>query len=156
MTFMMSNKGHIKLTDSVIEKLRSYQQHDEEDLEAGGVLLGRFILESKHIVIDYVSVPMIGDRRTRYSFQRGAKMHQRVIDDQWNKTGGTCHYLGEWHSHPEEFPEPSGKDRNNWTTHLKRDTFSSRFLYFIIVGTKEICIWEGDRRNLKFKKLKLL
>lgn len=156
MTFMLSNKGHIKFSDSVIEKIQSYQQHKKEDLEAGGVLVGRFILKSKNIVIDSVSVPMIGDKRTRFSFQRRAKMHQNTIDQEWNKAGGTSHYLGEWHTHPEPYPEPSAKDISNWATHLKRDIFSSRFLYFVIVGTREISIWEGDRRSLKFKKLKAL
>src|SRR6187455_2626964 len=73
MTFMLSNKGHIKLSNSVIEQIRSYEQHKKSDLEAGGVLLGRFVIESKDIVVDTVSVPMRGDERTRYSFHRGAK-----------------------------------------------------------------------------------
>lgn len=156
MTFMLSNKGHIKLGEAVIEKIRSFEQHGKDDTEAGGVLLGRFVVESKDIIVDTVSVPMSGDKRTRYSFHRGAKMHQRVIDEEWKRTNGTCHYLGEWHTHPEQYPDPSGKDISNWKTHLNRDIFSSRYLYFIIVGTREIGMWEGDRRTLKFKKLKAL
>lgn len=156
MTFMLSNKGHIKLSDSVIEQIRSYEQHKKSDLEAGGVLLGRFVVESKDIIVDTVSVPMRGDERTRYSFHRSAKKHQHVIDEEWKRTNGTCHYLGEWHTHPEQFPDPSGKDISNWKNHLRRDVFSSRYLYFIIVGTQEIGMWEGDRRSLKLKKLKAL
>jgi integrative and conjugative element protein (TIGR02256 family) len=156
MTFTLSNKGRIKFDVSAIETMQSYRQVKKEDLEAGGVLLGRFIVDSKNIVMDKVSTPMIGDKRTRYSFARGAKMHQRFIDKEWEQSNGTCHYLGEWHTHPEKFPEPSGKDLSNWITHLKRDAFSSRFLYFAIVGIEEICVWEGDRRTFKIKKIEAI
>lgn len=156
MTFMLSNKGHIKLSDSVIEQIRSYEQHKKGDLEAGGVLLGRFVVDSKDIIIDMASEPMRGDKRTRYSFHRGAKKHQLVIDEEWKRTNGKSHYLGEWHTHPEQHPDPSGKDIDNWKNHLTRDVFSSRYLYFIIVGTREIGVWEGDRRTQKIKKLNVL
>jgi len=154
MIFMLSNKGHIKLSEQVLQKIRTYCQRNKIDSEAGGILLGRFLLNSKDIIIDEITVPMIGDKSSRYSFYRSAKIHQNAINAAWNKSDGTCHYLGEWHTHPEDYPQPSRRDIVNWNNHLKRDIFSNRYLYFIIAGNKDISVWEGDRRNLKINKLK--
>jgi integrative and conjugative element protein (TIGR02256 family) len=152
----LSNKGSLKIDAPALKKMLSYRQDRKRDSEAGGVLLGRFIIDSKEVVVDKVSVPMIGDKRTRYSFHRDLRKHQLMINREWENSSGTCHYLGEWHTHPEPEPSPSDQDLTNWKNHLKRDHFSSRYLYFVIVGTEEVCLWEGDRRTLKIKKLDLV
>ena len=152
--FEMSNGGKIKLSNDAIQVINSYKQLEKKDPESGGVLLGRFIKSSKDIVIDKVSTPMKGDVQTRYKFKRLSPLHQKIIDQEWNKSKGTCNYLGEWHTHPEEFPSPSGVDKRDWKRKLKSDIFSSRFLYFLIAGMEEINIWEGDRRTLEIKQLK--
>lgn len=149
-----TDKGILKLNAEAVDQMIKYLQLDPKDTEAGGVLLGRFIIDSNDLVVDKVTAPMRGDKRTRYSFERGAKRHQQIIDEEWNATQGTCHYLGEWHTHPEDNPEPSGIDKGNWIRHLKRDTFPNRYLYFLIAGRKEISVWEADRKKLKIKKLK--
>jgi integrative and conjugative element protein (TIGR02256 family) len=154
MKYTASNKGNIKIGEEALQRMSAYMQLEKDHCEAGGVILGRFIRNSKDIVIDKVSVPMIGDKRSRFYFIRGAKMHQRIIDTEWNRSNGTCNYLGEWHTHPEPYPEPSKVDIANWKQRLQEDTFFSRYLYFIIVGQKETYMWEGDRRTLKIKKLK--
>ncbi|HCZ9268877.1 TPA: Mov34/MPN/PAD-1 family protein [Vibrio alginolyticus] len=28
-------------------------------------------------------------------------------------SGGTVNYIGEWHTHPEDFPKPSQQDRSS-------------------------------------------
>ena len=116
--------------------------------EAGGVLLGRYIRESLDIVIDQVTVPMKGDRRQRFSFFRDHHRHQRAIDRAWQETRGTTHYLGEWHTHPESIPIPSNTDLKDWQCRLKQDVFSGNALYFVIVGTETLRIWEGDKNSL--------
>ncbi|MEO1254710.1 MAG: Mov34/MPN/PAD-1 family protein, partial [Bacteroidota bacterium] len=79
--------------------------------------------------------------------------HQKIVLERWNSSGYTTHYLGEWHSHPQDYPEPSDKDIASWKEKLITAIYSSRYLYFIIVGIKETRVWEGDRRSLKIKKL---
>lgn len=152
--YILSNQGKLKLDIEAITRMLNYRQKGREDTEAGGVLLGRFIKDSKEIIVDHVSVPMIGDKRTRYSFIRSKKMHQKIIDKEWSKSNGTCNYLGEWHTHPEDYPTPSRVDITNWKNRLKDDIFSSRYLYFVIVGLSETRVWEGDKRTSEIKKLK--
>lgn len=151
--FTLSNKGILKISFEAVLKMKSYSQNQNHNLEAGGVLIGRFIKDSKDIVVDKITAPMLNDKRTRNTFVRGVKMHQRVIDSEWVKSNGTLHYLGEWHTHPENYPTPSSIDLKNWKAILKTYTYTSRYLYFVIVGIKEIRIWEGDRKTLEIKKL---
>lgn len=154
LTFSLSNKGKLKLSDEALLRMYSFIQNEKQDEEAGGVMLGRFLKDSKDIVVDHVTIPMISDKRSRLSFIRSKKMHQRIIDKEWENSKGTCNYLGEWHTHPEEYPTPSKVDLDNWKLRLKEDVFTSRYLYFVIVGTRETRIWEGDKRTLKIIKLK--
>lgn len=152
--FEITNGGKIKLTCSVIETLKQYKQEAKNSKESGGVLLGRFIKVSKNIVVDKITTPMKGDKQTRFSFKRISPLHQEIIIEEWHKSNCTCNYLGEWHTHPEDFPTPSDVDMKDWKRKLKKDVFSGRYLYFIIAGIKSIDIWEGDRRTLEIVKLK--
>lgn len=152
--YLTSNMGTIKISEPVKNSFLNHVQNEEDIPESGGVLLGRLIKDSKDIIIDIITVPTLGDKQKRNSFVRGAKMHQKIIDSVWEKSNGTCNYLGEWHTHPENYPSPSRIDIKDWKKHLVRNTFSSLFLYYIIVGIKEINVWEGNRRTLKIKKLK--
>lgn len=106
LTFQLSNGGVIKIIEAVVKDITAYKQKDKKDTEAGGILMGRFIKNSKNIVIDKITEPMRGDLRTRYTFKRVSPAHQKILDQEWTKSKGTCNYLGEWHTHPEEKPEP--------------------------------------------------
>ena len=152
MVFSISNNNKLKIDEKPIESMLSYVQDSIEKNEAGGVILARFIKDSNNIVIDMNTIPMKGDIRTRTRFKRGKKRHQKIIDEIWKETEGTCNYIGEWHTHPEENPSPSKTDINSWKKILKNDVYSSEYLYFIIVGTKSIGVWEGNARTLEIKK----
>jgi integrative and conjugative element protein (TIGR02256 family) len=153
MNIILSNKGILKLHAEPLAKMESYKQDSIEKLEAGGVLLGRFIKKSKNIILDRVTVPMVGDQRNRFSFIRSEKGHQRIISSAWGKSAGTCNYIGEWHTHPENKPNPSYKDIKNWEKILSRNFLSSQYLYFIIIGISEIGVWEGNRRSNKIIRI---
>lgn len=125
--------------------LLGFRQVRRRDTEAGGVLLGRYILDAPHVVVDEVTTPMKGDRRWLTGFHRGRDTHQRVIDARWTASGGTCQYLGEWHTHPEALPNASPVDRRDWARRLRSDTFDADSLFFLIVGIEGLRVWEGSR-----------
>lgn len=119
-------------------------------------MLGRYIIDSQDVVIDKVSFPMPGDRATRTTFFRKKKAHQQIIDREWEASSHTCTYLGEWHTHPEPYPSPSSIDDTTWKRKLKDDIVDSDSLFFLIVGTSEMRMWEGYRRSRTISLLKLL
>lgn len=156
LVFARSNGGRIKLPAEVIASIHSYVQKDRHKPEGGGVMLGRYIIDSQDIVIDKISFPMPGDRATRTTFFRKKKEHQKIIDREWAASRHTCTYLGEWHTHPEPYPSPSSIDDTNWKRKLRDDIVDSDSLIFLIVGTSEMRMWEGHRRPRMISLLKLL
>jgi len=140
----IQNRGKVKLSPLVFRKLSVFAQDTFDKKEAGGVLLGRHIIGSDDIVVDDITTPMKGDYCGRYFFIRGQRNHQEVIDKVWQESKGTCTYLGEWHTHPEKKPKPSCLDLDEWMRRIKNDTFYGDALFFIIVGTTKIRVWEGQ------------
>ena len=133
------------------EKMLSYRQGNIAP-EAGGLLLGRIILETGDCVVDEVTNPLPQDRRRRFRFFR-SNHHQKILDKAWQLSSGTCNYLGEWHTHPEDYPTPSHVDWENWCRKLLDVRNSYEILFFLIVGEKAIRIWCGYRANASFLKM---
>ena len=150
--FEKTDGNRLIVDGSVIHKFIQYQQNSFNDYEAGGLLLGRHLKNCSHLAVDHISKPQRGDKRSRYGFFRG-KGHQKIAHKYWAISNSTCAYLGNWHTHPEPYPEPSQTDINDWLNVLKNDVYEGNHLYFIIVGTREIACWEGFRNNQSFIKL---
>lgn len=156
LVYARPNGGRIKLPTEVINFIHGYVQNERHKPEAGGVMLGRYILNSRDVVIDKITFPMPDDRATRTTFIRKKRAHQLIIDREWEASGHTCTYLGEWHTHPEAFPSPSSIDTFGWKKKLKKDIFDSDNLFFLIVGTAEMRMWEGHKSSKTISMLKLL
>lgn len=139
--------GLFKICEEVVLQMMNYAQDDQQKTEAGGILLGRFIVGTADVVVDQVTTPMPGDKRSRYWFFLEARDHQTVIDRRWNQSKHRCNYIGGWHTHAEVSPSPSGTDTRDWKRALKKNQFDSETLFFVIVGTREIRVWEGDRHS---------
>lgn len=153
MTFVDANGARVKIGPQSLAVFNQYIQDHPHKSEAGGVLLGRFIISSNDVIIDRITIPMRGDKQSRFSFFRSAERHQQQITNSWLLSSGTCNYLGEWHTHPESDPHPSNLDIANWKQKLKNDVFDSAFLLFLIVGTERINLWKGKRSNISLEKL---
>ncbi|HCU21765.1 MAG TPA: hypothetical protein DF698_02510 [Candidatus Atribacteria bacterium] len=151
--FRRIDTGRIKINKMALLTMSKFIQLSPDATEAGGVLLGRFILDSDDIVIDNVIIPHKKDRRSRHCFIRDKHSHHSEIVRYWKESNGTCNYLGEWHTHPESLPEPSPKDICNWKRILRQAVFDSESLFFIILGTKQLKAWEGLRESLEIKLL---
>jgi integrative and conjugative element protein (TIGR02256 family) len=147
LVFSQADGSRVKLTAEVVARLRAYAQYAPDAPEAGGVLLGRYLLDSCDIVVDDLTEPLPGDSRGRCFFHRAQAAHQRIIEQAWRASGGTCTYLGEWHTHPEAYPMPSSTDRRDWRRKLRHDQYFDRLL-FLIVGTSAVAGWHGSRSQL--------
>ncbi len=122
------------------------------DKEAGGILVGRILVEGNNIIIDDISEPMPTDKRKRNSFSRGPDGHQEYMNESFQREKGCCFYLGEWHTHPEKVPNPSSIDRKDWERLLKVG-FESGCLFFIIVGIDDLKVWYGQVEKLVIVEL---
>lgn len=144
-TFERLERGRLKIDTPALAVMLAYAQHTPEAPEAGGVLIGRWIIDTEDVVIDSVTVPGPADRAGRYHFHRAREHHQAALDKAWQLSGGSSCWLGEWHTHPERKPHPSRTDRAGWEAIMRRDRAAGDGLFFIIVGTDVVRVWEWRR-----------
>ena len=145
--------GRLQIGRHALETILRFQQSGDHDREAGGVLLGRYIIDTDDIVIDEVTTPQPGDRRSPHRFFRSRKAHQWLIDRAWSESNGRIAYLGEWHTHPEPHPHPSAVDRIGWTKKALLDRFAGS-IFFLILGTDSMGVWEGKRFDVRVDRLR--
>lgn len=127
-----------------MERMLKHRQDTKKKREAGGVLVGRHLLNGVDMIVDGVTEPLQDDKRSRFSFFRSQQKHQSALDLAWQVSEGTQTYLGEWHTHPEPAPVPSPTDFRDWRRKLREDVYTD-VLFFVIVGTESLCVWEGNR-----------
>lgn len=120
-----------------LQTMDRYRQDRNDKAEAGGILLGYRKGPYLHIV--QVTVPQLTDQRRRYRFDRTAHLHQQIALQQWRASEKTMDYLGEWHTHPEINPSPSGMDINEWAKITNRQPKPMVFMILGLTGT----IWLG-------------
>jgi integrative and conjugative element protein (TIGR02256 family) len=154
-TFLLPSGVRFEIGPDALRAMLGHLQDTPSKCEAGGVMLGRFITSSDDVVVDEVTTPLPGDRRTRTYYYRARQRHQVMIDRRWWESGGTCNYLGEWHTHPEPKPSPSCLDLRTWRRKLRHDQVDHDALFFVIVGQVCVRAWVGDRRTLGIHPLTL-
>ncbi|WP_284503250.1 Mov34/MPN/PAD-1 family protein [Caballeronia sp. GAWG1-1] len=98
--------------EPVLATFAAHRQLHMSDCEAGGVLLGR--RRGRHFEITHVTRPFPTDTQRRTAFLRECIGHQEEASALWMSSGREIGYLGEWHTHPEQDPFPSGIDTEQW------------------------------------------
>lgn len=123
----------LHFSDQCLAVFMQHVQSEDRDREAGGILLGS--VHGSHLLIEQATPPTDRDRRHRHLFERMSSGHAVLAATLWAQSQGTIRYLGEWHTHPEDFPSPSGTDRSEWV-HLVRRRKDGRALLAVIIGRK--------------------
>jgi integrative and conjugative element protein (TIGR02256 family) len=140
--YILPDNQLLKISFQAFQVMKAFIQYESESNEAGGILVGR-VVENFHFIIDDVSTPMPSDQRQRNHFFRYPQGHQEFFNTRWEDTKERCYYLGEWHTHPEPYPEPSNIDLTTWRRLLRNPTQDIKALFFIILGTSHMRIWKG-------------
>lgn len=126
------------ISDEVIATFGKYTQDSVEKTEAGGLLLG--FRRKDHFEIIHATEPTKFDSRTRTHWIRSDKIHSDIAKQLWLKSNRQITYLGEWHTHPEKIPYPSGIDLGEWKKLSQECKYSGGY-GMIIVGIQEL--WCG-------------
>ncbi|WP_342560608.1 Mov34/MPN/PAD-1 family protein [Psychrobacillus sp. FSL W7-1457] len=133
----------VEIKKQVLDEFKKYIQTKPSKKESGGILIGRYIKDTPNAIVDLCTTPQPEDRQKRYFFKRSKKYHQEILDLIWEKSNSTQNYLGEWHTHPELRPIPSSHDLKEWGNLLSKQNEDVRYIFFVIVGIHEICVWRG-------------
>jgi len=142
--YEISNGRKLIILDNIVEKLNRYRQTKRGQNEAGGLLIGRHLLENEHLVVDQITEPSWWDKRFRTSFYRSDN-HNKILHKTWNASGKTQTLIGSWHSHPEPVPTPSKVDWEDWKRTISHGDFAGESLFFLIVGNVKVRVWGGNR-----------
>lgn len=122
---------------AVLQVFSDFAQVKAGSPESGGLLLG-----SEHggnFDIVEATKPTKRDVRNLFSFTRNVYGHRDKAKKLWQQSQGTVGYLGEWHTHPEDYPTPSEKDRFEWQKLVNKREVGNP-LIVVIIGRKGIYI----------------
>ena len=127
----------LHFSTGTLETFSQHVQSSDADCEAGGLLLGS--VHGVHLLIEQATIPTGWDKRFRYLFERMPFGHEAIAWSRWTASQGTVRYLGEWHTHPEDDPHPSGLDRSEWNR-LSAQRRDKRPMLAVIVGRKSLYV----------------
>ncbi|HCV66883.1 MAG TPA: peptidase [Serratia sp.] len=145
LVFIDNFDSHVVIMSEVVQRLNSYRQMHYASTEAGGIMIGE--RRGQHIVITSISEPGPNDVRSRNQVERKGDHHQEKVDKLFQQSNGFLVYLGEWHTHPEDFPQPSYIDIKSWLAGLK----ATKPMVMLIVGRKGV--WVGKKNGNDIKSL---
>ena len=131
-----------------MDALSEYKQI--EGPEKAGVLSG-VVLGNNRYRIKKVSPPMTIEGATRTSCERDAKLANAFIQEQYEQSEHTCIYMGEWHTHPESNPKPSGADVSSVIKIAYLPDNDLPFVILCIVGLEEVywgCVMNGEIKKI--------
>ncbi|WP_186079829.1 Mov34/MPN/PAD-1 family protein [Burkholderia gladioli] len=133
--------GVVELADEVLATLNRHRQLEPRSHEAGGQLFARF--EDDRMRILRATEPTLTSRRGRTFFWPSRRDEQREIESLYAEG---LHYVGDWHSHPEPYPEPSSDDVGKIEGIYAKSKHDLNCIVMLIVGTSDESegIWLGS------------
>ncbi len=134
-------KRKIIICQDPLHILKNNIQKNKKQHESGGILIGRENLSNNNLIIEYITKPLLEDKRNGTRFYRKDKGHVRFYNDIYDKYGGIHLYVGEWHTHPEAIPQFSLMDVRNWGK-IGKEFGKEKTQIHIIVGYSALSIWE--------------
>jgi integrative and conjugative element protein (TIGR02256 family) len=144
MIFAQSKGSFVVVPQIIIDTALEFQRPPLDAAEAGGVLIGQY--RGPHVELVTCTVPLRGDVRTRFGFERMDVGHAAQAKKAWNRSGCVQTFVGEWHTHPEDHPRPSHVDLRTWDR--LRAGVQDDPLVFMIFGRIGIWCGLGLRKNL--------
>ena len=119
----------LTLADAVLRLMAAHRQLGRSKPESGGQLFGR--VHNQHVEVLDATGPRRRDARTRFSFRPDRAAERREIQ-RMHRQG--LSYLGDWHTHPEQLPQPSLMDLRSIAETACQSRYTLGPLILIVVG----------------------
>ena len=143
------DKNLVVVDEKVETIMRGFVVGHEGQAEAGGIFLGCY--RGPHVEISDCTVPQPEDVRSRFLFARKDAAHRCRALEAWKHSDNVLTCVGEWHTHPEDYPSPSRIDRMNWRKIMKRQGDDP--VVFMILGRKGVWSALARRRTIECLKV---
>lgn len=116
-------------SDEVLEHFARCRQLRSHQTEAGGQLFATF--DGARIRVVEATGPRRTDTRSRTSYLPDRRAEQREIDTRHERDR---HYVGDWHTHPEDIPTASSRDAESISESVAKSTHTLHAFVLVIVG----------------------
>ena len=123
------NGGYLVFSQQVLDHFVRHQQRHWRKAEAGGQLFAR--LTPYEIFVEEATGPRPTDIRTRTTYMPDRELERKEIQERFSVG---LHYVGDWHTHPEQLPSPSSVDRATISDCSRRSTHKLEGFLLAIVG----------------------
>lgn len=144
-----SEELKLNISEEFLNQFNQMEQFPGQ-VEAGGILLGKYDLQSHTYYISGITTPNKNDSAGFSFFIRSKKTAQKVINKAWTKSKGVVNYLGEWHTHCCQHPIPSSTDLKFIEQLVEDKVCPYKHLFMIIVGqNKNLCIIASKSDDIK-------
>lgn len=120
------------LAPPVLQHVAKYKQLLPTSTEAGGQIFGSVTRTEVRMML--ATGPYRGDEQGRFHYRSNLEAAQRAIERQ-AKAG--LLYLGEWHTHAEDYPSASDSDMDAMKRLVARSQLNINPLFMLIVGRKD-------------------
>lgn len=134
------SKVKIVFSQEVDAFFKEYSKEYDFKIESGGIIIGKLNPAANQVIVTDITTPFQKDKRGRYFFRRAEYGHQQEMDRLWEESDQKKTYLGEWHTHNQEIPEPSHIDKKDWKR-IERTELNYKQPFFIIVGRNKLKVW---------------
>ena len=105
------NKWEIRILEEASNQI-SKEAEKYEEIETGGVLIGRISLTRRCFTISRVIEAPPDSKRSQNSFILGTEGLKKQVKEIHDKSGSFLSYVGTWHSHPKG-GDPSALDKDS-------------------------------------------
>lgn len=119
----------LSFDDAVLSHFERHRQTRFWHREAGGLLFARLALPMVEVCA--ITGPRRTDSRSRYSYWPDERGEQREIEQMFSRD---LHFVGCWHTHPEDIPSPSLIDTRNISDCVRRSQHALNGFVMVIVG----------------------
>lgn len=140
-------KKRIFFDERLLNKMKPYLQLKDWHRECGGILLGYVCKENLDLCVTEMTVPYKGDCSKWNGFIRQSPEHVKMYNRIYESSNKTCLYVGEWHTHPENIPNYSKADEDNWKSISQADKAFPTQIH-VIAGRVAVRFWavcEGEK-----------
>lgn len=130
MRYSIGDSGEVvEFSAAVMERFDKNRQRRFWQAEAGGQLFAN--LSPGLISIAMATGPRPTDLRTPFSYVPDREAERREIAD-LRPLG--WHYVGDWHTHPQSVPSPSGRDIRTVVSTVRKSQLVLSGVVMVIVG----------------------
>lgn len=128
----------VTITPESVEVLTSKIQHYEN--EDCGLLFASQISNDSIRINSISESCSIQDEAQRCSCTLDIEKANTAISEEFEKSNHTRFYIGEWHTHPEDYPVPSSRDYKSLKESYHKNKLAvPNIMLMAIVGRKAIC-----------------